>query len=81
MRYRHEITAVDINSEQPRVTYRTPEGEVRKATAKFLLDASGFGRVLPRLLDLEYPSDFPVRQACFTTVRDNITDEKFDRNN
>jgi flavin-dependent dehydrogenase len=80
LRYQHEITAVDINSEQPRVTYRTPEGEVREATAKFLLDASGFGRVLPRLLDLEYPSDFPVRQACFATVRDNITDEKFDRN-
>lgn len=80
LRYRHEITAVDINREQPRVTYRTPEGEVHEATAKFLLDASGFGRVLPRFLDLEYPSDFPVRQACFATVRDNITDEKFDRN-
>jgi len=80
LRYRHEITAVDITGEQPRVTFRTPEGETREATAKFLLDASGFGRVLPRLLDLEYPSDFPVRQACFTTVRDNITDEKFDRN-
>ncbi|MEZ5436264.1 MAG: NAD(P)/FAD-dependent oxidoreductase [Pseudomonadales bacterium] len=80
LRYRHEITAVDITGEQPRVTFRTPEGETRETTAKFLLDASGFGRVLPRLLDLEYPSDFPVRQACFTTVRDNITDEKFDRN-
>ncbi len=80
IRYRHEITAVDISGERPRVTYRTPEGEVRESSAKFLLDASGFGRTLPRLLDLEYPSDFPVRQACFTHVRDNITDEKFDRN-
>lgn len=80
LRYRHEITAVDMTGEQPRVTYRTPEGEVRAATAKFLLDASGFGRVLPRLLDLEYPSDFPVRQACFTHVRDHITDASFDRN-
>lgn len=80
VRYRHEIIAVDVSGERPQVTYRTPEGEVCEARAKFLLDASGFGRTLPRLLDLEYPSDFPVRQACFTHVRDNITDENFDRN-
>jgi hypothetical protein len=71
---------VDVSGERPQVTYRTPEGEIHKASAKFLLDASGFGRTLPRLLDLEYPSDFPVRQACFTHVRDNITDKNFDRN-
>ncbi len=80
IRYRHEITAVDVRGERPQVTYRTPEGEVREASARFLLDASGFGRTLPRLLDLEYPSDFPVRQACFTHVRDHITDDSFDRN-
>lgn len=80
IRYRHEIIALDVSGERPQVTYRTPEGEVREASARFLLDASGFGRTLPRLLDLEYPSDFPVRQACFTHVRDHITDTKFDRN-
>lgn len=83
IRYRHEITAVDVSGERPQVTYRTPDGEVHEASARFLLDASGFGRTLPRLLDLEYPSDFPVRQACFTHVRDNIdkhiTEANFDR--
>lgn len=80
IRYRHEITAVDVDGERPCVTYRTPEGEVRQASARFLLDASGFGRVLPRLLDLDTPSDFPVRQACFTHVRDHISAPWFDRN-
>lgn len=80
IRYRHEITAVDLSGERPAVTYRTPDGDVREASARFLLDASGFGRTLPRLLDLEYPSDFPVRQACFTHVRDHIDDAGFDRN-
>jgi flavin-dependent dehydrogenase len=47
---------------------------------RFILDASGFGRVLPRLLDLEAPSDFPVRQAVFTHVDDHIPDGEFDRN-
>lgn len=84
IRYRHEITGVDLSGDQPCVTYRTPDGDTHEATAKFLLDASGFGRTLSRLLELEYPSDFPVRQACFTHVRDNIDKDisaaQFDRN-
>jgi flavin-dependent dehydrogenase len=45
-----------------------------------VLDASGFGRVLPRLLDLEKPSGFPVRQAFFTHIEDRIADPEYDRN-
>lgn len=48
--------------------------------ADFVLDASGFGRVLPRILKLESPSDMPIRQSLFCHVNDNITDESFDRN-
>ena len=44
-----------------------------------MLDASGYGRVLPRLLDLEAPSNFPVRQAVFTHVEDHIDHPTFDR--
>lgn len=51
-----------------------------RLSAGFVLDASGFGRVLPRLLSLEVPSDFPVRQACFCHLQDNISDSRFDRN-
>jgi flavin-dependent dehydrogenase len=80
IRYRHEIISVDVGGAQPRVTYRTPEGTINTASANFLLDASGFGRVLPRLLDLESPSNFPVRQSCFTHVKDNVSDLSFDRN-
>ena len=79
IRYRHEITAVDVSGAQPRVEYRSPDGQTHAITAKFLLDASGFGRVLPRLLDLHVPSKFPVRQALFTHVEDNIDAEWFDR--
>ena len=45
-----------------------------------MLDASGYGRVLPRLLDLETPSSLAVRMAHFTHIDDNITSAKFDRN-
>ena len=82
VRYRHEVLSVDVEGEQPRVTVRSPEGETYAVQARFLLDASGFARILPRMLKLETPSRFPVRGAIFTHVRDNIAPGStgFDRN-
>ncbi len=79
IRYRHEITAVDVSGEQPVVDYTDDAGNAQQLSARFLLDASGFGRVLPRLLDLHVPSKFPVRQALFTHIEDNIDADWFDR--
>jgi len=72
VRFRHEVLAVDLEGPQPTVQVRDPEGKTYSVSANFLLDASGFGRVLPRLLDLEYPSNFPKRGAIFTHVQDNV---------
>jgi flavin-dependent dehydrogenase len=58
---------------------RSESGAEREIAARFALDASGFGRVLARLLSLDRPADFPVRKALFCHVRDNIADETFDR--
>ncbi|MGO4330495.1 NAD(P)/FAD-dependent oxidoreductase [Cupriavidus sp. 2TAF22] len=80
VRFSHQVTAVDVEGEQPSVTVRDAEGSVYRVQARFLLDASGFGRVLPRLLDLESPSNFPVRSAIFTHVEDRIPPGTFDRN-
>lgn len=81
IRYRHEIVDVDFDDDLPRViARRLDDGEEHTWRCGFVLDASGFARVLPRLLDLERPSDFPVRQAIFTHVADRITTTDFDRN-
>ena len=80
LRFQHQVTAVDVTEERPLVTVQSPDGETYQVSARFLLDASGFGRILPRLLDLETPSDFPVRGALFTHVEDHISDASFDRN-
>ncbi|MCE9667095.1 tryptophan 7-halogenase [Myxococcus stipitatus] len=80
LRFRHVVESVDVTGERPSVTARSPEGETYRVEARFLLDASGFGRVLPRLLDLETPSAFPVRGALFTHVEDRIPLGTFDRN-
>lgn len=80
--YRHQIDAMDCESDHNRLTITDLTTNIASTVkAKFVLDASGFGRVLPRLCDLELPSDFPVRQSVFAHITDNISpDSEFDRN-
>ncbi|MBB5320264.1 NAD(P)/FAD-dependent oxidoreductase [Marinobacter oulmenensis] len=78
--YGHEITAADFSGEQPVLSVRTDDGRQYQARARYVLDASGFGRVLPRLLDLETPSEFPVRVSLFTHIEDRIDHPGHDRN-
>ena len=80
VRFRQEAIAVDVGGVRPRVMVKDVDGETYGIEAGFILDASGFGRVLPRLLRLERPSRFPVRGAIFTHVEDRITSDDFDRN-
>lgn len=79
VRYEVEITAADFSDGKPKITSRSKDGEVQVHHPRFVLDASGFGRTLPRLLDLETPSAFPLRSALFTQVYDNIPSGEFDR--
>lgn len=80
VRFGHGVTAFDNSGDFARLNIETDTGESYELTAKFVLDASGYGRVLPCLLDLETPSHLPPRQAHFTHIDDNITHPKFDRN-
>lgn len=80
IRYEEEIIAADFERERPQVRIRRLDGSEYRVEAAFVLDASGYGRVLPRLLDLEAPSSFPVRQAVFTHIEDRIDHPGFDRN-
>jgi flavin-dependent dehydrogenase len=79
IRFEVEITAVDFGGERPRVTSRAADGAVEIHEPRFVLDASGFGRTLPKLLDLHRPSTFPSRAAIFCHVQDNTVAGAFDR--
>ena len=79
--YRHSIVAADFDTPgQARLTSLDANGLQRDWTASMVMDASGFGRVLPRLLKLETPSSLPPRQALFTHIEDQINVEDYDRN-
>ena len=80
LRFGHEVQAMRPGI-RPEVDVRAPDGGEYTVQADFVLDASGFARLLPRLLELESPSNFPVRGAIFTHVRDHVPlGERFDRN-
>ncbi|WP_095052807.1 NAD(P)/FAD-dependent oxidoreductase [Pseudomonas sp. Irchel s3b2] len=79
VRYGEAIVSADFSLPKPQLDVLREDGSQYRVEADFVLDASGYGRVLPRLLDLEAPSNFPVRQAVFTHVEDCIDSPAFDR--
>lgn len=80
VRFGHEVLALDNSGDVAVISARTEAGEDYQISAKFILDASGYGRVLPRLMELDTPSHLPARLAHFTHIDDNITAADFDRN-
>jgi flavin-dependent dehydrogenase len=79
IRYQEEVLAI---TRQDALMFTHVQGKAGPywVQSEFILDASGFGRVLPRLLQLERPSAFPLRHAIFGHIEDNIKCTRFDRN-
>ncbi|MFH0709573.1 MAG: NAD(P)/FAD-dependent oxidoreductase [Pseudomonadota bacterium] len=65
-----EITTFD--PETTTATAVDNEGNILTFKAKFALDASGYGRVFPRLLGLDEPSELKIRSAVFTRITGDI---------
>jgi len=79
IRYGQTVTAYDSGDDGATLTVKNEKGDDYQLTAKFVLDASGFGRVLPRLLNLEKETTLLPRRSVFTHIQDNITDSRYDR--
>ncbi len=68
LQFENTVTAVETGAVQT-LRVQGPDGESRDIRTRFIVDASGYGRVLPRLLDLDEPSGMPLRHALFAHVR------------
>ena len=51
-------------------TLEDKNGNKREIFAKFIIDGSGYGRVIPKLFGMERPSNLPPRKAVFTHLID-----------
>lgn len=69
--YKHEVTAIEIAEDGTSITTIKPEeGEAYQIKARFIVDGSGYGRVIPRLFNLEKPSSQPARKTMFAHITD-----------
>lgn len=65
-----EVTNVEFHGTDSITTIKDKNGIVSQIHAKFVIDCSGYGRVLPRILNLESPSKLDPHSAIFTHVKD-----------
>lgn len=69
--FEHEVVAVEFREDgASKTTIRNKEGNLETINAKFIIDSSGYGRVLPRLLNLDKPSALPKHSSIFTHVNE-----------
>jgi flavin-dependent dehydrogenase len=69
--FEQEVTDVEFYKDgSSKTTLVSKNGKTINVEAKFVIDSSGHGRVLPRLLGLEKPSIIPKHSSLFTHVKD-----------
>lgn len=64
------VTGIDFSGTNSLTTVVDSEGKESLIAAKFIIDASGYGRVIPRLFNLDKPSVHPARTGMFVHVQD-----------
>lgn len=65
------VTGIQFNEDESSVTTVVhKDGTTEDIKAKFIVDASGYGRVIPRLFNLDKPSNLDPRKAVFAHVTD-----------
>ena len=68
--YETTVTAIKFENTHSVTTAIDKDGTEKSIKAKFIVDASGYGRVIPRLFNLDRPSHLPPRKTLFTHIRD-----------
>ncbi len=77
-----ETTVMDIkfNGSDSITTTTDNNGNQKQISAKFIVDASGYGRVIPRMFNLDEPSSLGKRKTHFTHFKDLKRPEGIDGN-
>ncbi|HLK30156.1 MAG TPA: NAD(P)/FAD-dependent oxidoreductase [Puia sp.] len=68
--YETTVTAIQFNGSDSVTTVEDINGNESQIEARFIIDGSGYGRVIPRLFNMDKPSNLPPRKAVFTHTVD-----------
>lgn len=70
LRFETEVIKVEFEGNNSTTTIKDKQGNESKIQAQFVIDCSGYGRVLPRMLGLDTPSKLSPHSAIFTHIQD-----------
>lgn len=70
LEFESEVIAVKFEGKNSITTIKDKNGSIKEIQAKYIIDSSGYGRVLPRLLDLDTPSGLDPHSSIFSHVVD-----------
>lgn len=68
--YETEVLGIEFKGTDSKTLVQDKNGDKKEIEAKFIVDASGYGRVIPRLFNLDKPSNLPARKTLFAHVKD-----------
>lgn len=68
--YETAVTGIEFNGSDSVTTVEDIDGNKSQIAARFIVDGSGYGRVIPRLFNMDRPSNLPPRKTLFTHVVD-----------
>jgi flavin-dependent dehydrogenase len=69
--FQREVTEIVFDGKNSCTTIKGDNGELSKIRARFIVDASGYGRIIPRLFNLDKPSGLKPRKTLFSHLKDN----------
>lgn len=76
--YESTVTAIEFKGSDSITTVIDQNGTESQIKASFIIDGSGYGRVIPKLFKMDKPSNLPSRKALFThtvDLRREMSDE------
>lgn len=68
--YQTTVTAIEFMGSSSKTTVEDIHGNKSFIEARFIIDGSGYGRVIPKLFNLDKPSNLPPRKALFSHTVD-----------
>lgn len=68
--YETTVTGIEFKNNCSITTVVDKDGSTKLIEAKFIIDGSGYGRVIPKLFNMERPSNLIARKALFTHMKD-----------
>lgn len=70
VKFECEVKTVESSDSEQVTTYTDNSGKTHTVKSRFIIDASGYGRVLPRMFNLDVPANTPPRGAVFCHIQD-----------